>query len=58
MEKKQHQGSMHPDGMVSPEILREYRDTRKENGSYYIVQGYIGVILGLFRDNGKEHGNY
>ena len=60
MEKKQHQGSMHPDGMVSPEILREYRDTRKkmEATSYHIVQGYIGVILGLFRDNGREHGNY
>ena len=21
-------------------------------------RGYIGVILGLYRDNGKEHGNY
>ena len=21
-------------------------------------RGYIGVILGLYRDNGKENGNY
>ena len=23
-----------------------------------IIIGYIGVILGLYRDDGKEHGNY
>ena len=22
------------------------------------LKGFIGVILGLYRDNGKEHGNY
>ena len=23
-----------------------------------MIRGYIGVILGLYKDNGKEHGNY
>ena len=23
-----------------------------------VFRGYIGIILGLYRDNGKEHGNY
>ena len=27
----------------------------KENGNYYIIIGYIS---GLYRDNGKENGNY
>ena len=35
---------------------REYRDNGKENGNYYSIMGYIwgsiGVILGLYRDNG------
>ena len=22
------------------------------------ISGYIGIILGLYRDNGKENGNY
>ena len=35
--------------------MGEYRDNGKENGSYYII---IGYILGLYRDNGKEHGSY
>ena len=26
-----------------------------QNGSYYSILGYI---LGLYRDNGKENGNY
>ena len=28
------------------------------NGNYYIGFRVIGVISGLFRDNGKESGNY
>ena len=32
----------------------EGRDSGKENENYY----YIGVILGLFWDNGKENGSY
>ena len=29
-------------------------------GNYYngLYRVYIGIILGLYRDNGKEHGNY
>ena len=33
--------------------LRGLRVNGKENGNYYVMQGYIGVRL---RDNGKENG--
>ena len=35
-------------------------DDGKENGNYYngLYRSYIGVILGLYRDNGKENRNY
>ena len=29
-----------------------------ENGNYYIIYGYIGVMMGFYWDNGKENGNY
>ena len=28
------------------------------NGYNGLYRGYIGVVLGLYRDNGKENGNY
>ena len=30
----------------------------KENGNYCSIIGYTGDILGIYRDNGKENGNY
>ena len=32
-----------------------------ENGNYYIIYGYIGVMMEFYwdnGDNGKENGNY
>ena len=31
-----------------------FRENEKETGNYYIIQGYIRVILALYRD----YGNY
>ena len=25
---------------------------------YWLYRGYIGILLGLYRDNGKDNGSY
>ena len=38
-------------GFRSVRLLGQYWDNGKENGNYYIVIGYIGVIYRVYKDS-------